>query len=264
MKKNRFIFFFKKIHHSFSIFTNVFSQYVKRPFLHQDKAFLSLRNSQIGKRCFIVALGPSLVLDDLNKLKNEYTFSMNSIIRSFDKTDWRPTYYAVTDKRIIDKYKDDKRLEEARIFFTSSFSFPKRNYRKNQIVYTASNASQARCVMRGNFKNGVHISKRLNRYINDSPTSVQSLIQIAIFMGFKEIYLLGQDCNYGGANAHASIAGASSVVNPTEFEQRSMLDTFETFRHDADKMGIKIVNCTRGGALEAFERKSLDDVLQQK
>jgi len=62
------------------------------------------RNRHYGERVFIVATGPSLsledlekltasCLEDLEKLKNENTISMNSIVNVFSKTDFRPTYY---------------------------------------------------------------------------------------------------------------------------------------------------------------------------
>jgi hypothetical protein len=263
MRNKNFEDFLKKQYRQFVAEKNVLKEYLKRPFLRQNKEFLALKETHKNQRCFIVALGPSLTLDDLNKLQNEVTFSMNSILRSFDKTKWRPTYYAITDSRIIDQFKDDPRIDQIPIFFTSSISFPKR-YRQNQIIYTSSNASQMRCVARGNFKNGIHISKRLGPYINDAPTSVQALIQIAIFMGFSKIYLIGQDCNYGGVNAHSILTGASSNASPASSVEQSMLDTFSTFKHDAEKRGVQIINCTRGGMLEIYERQNLDEVLANK
>ena len=40
------------------------------------------KNKYDGKRCFIVATGPSLTVEDLSLLKNEITFGMNSICMS--------------------------------------------------------------------------------------------------------------------------------------------------------------------------------------
>ena len=46
-----------------------------------------------GKRCFIVATGPSLTIKDLEMLDGEITFSMNSIVNLYNKTEFRPNYY---------------------------------------------------------------------------------------------------------------------------------------------------------------------------
>src|SRR5690625_3210612 len=45
-----------------------------------------LKNKHKGEKCFIVATGPSLTIEDLEKLQNEITFSMNSICFAFDET----------------------------------------------------------------------------------------------------------------------------------------------------------------------------------
>ena len=59
-----------------------------------------------GKRCFIIGNGPSLKADDLDCLKNEYTFAANRIYEILDKTDWRPWAYVVVDKNLQMKFKD--------------------------------------------------------------------------------------------------------------------------------------------------------------
>ena len=64
-----------------------------------DKRFSALKNKYKGRRCFIVGLGPSLTTADLDLLaKNgEYTFSMNRCYQLFDRTEWRPDCYFISD-----------------------------------------------------------------------------------------------------------------------------------------------------------------------
>ena len=66
----------------------------------------SLKDQHKGERCFIVATGPSLRIEDLNLLRNEFTFSMNSIFLLFDETDWRPTYYGIQFPDLYQKSKE--------------------------------------------------------------------------------------------------------------------------------------------------------------
>ena len=51
------------------------------------------KNKYTGRRCFIVANGPSLRPEDLDLLhdRGEITFGMNRIYKLFDQTSWRPT-----------------------------------------------------------------------------------------------------------------------------------------------------------------------------
>ena len=56
-----------------------------------------------GERCFIVLTGPSLTLEDVEMLKDETTFAVNSCFKLFSKTSWRPSYYVLTDVLIYKK-----------------------------------------------------------------------------------------------------------------------------------------------------------------
>ena len=51
-----------------------------------------------GKRCFIIATGPSLTVQDLDTLyaHNEKCISMNRIYNIFGETKWRPDYMSVS------------------------------------------------------------------------------------------------------------------------------------------------------------------------
>ena len=60
-----------------------------------------------GKRCFILGTGPSLQYEDLDRLKEneELCISVNEIVHAYAFTAWRPDYYVVTDKMILELYK---------------------------------------------------------------------------------------------------------------------------------------------------------------
>ena len=79
-------------------------------------------------------------------------------------------------------------------------------------------------------------------------------------MGFKEIYLLGVDCNYPkGEKNHFVESGfvdKNAASNPIR-----MRVGYKKAKEYADANGIKIINCTRGGMLEVFPRMSLEEVL---
>ena len=68
---------FRSIFHQRSEIREYLDRYVPD---HADM-FTPLRqfkNKHIGQRCFIVATGPSLTIEDVSKLKNEICWSMNS------------------------------------------------------------------------------------------------------------------------------------------------------------------------------------------
>ena len=68
--------------------------------VRNKKVLAELKDKYKGKRCFIVCNGPSLKASDLDVLhkNNELTFASNKIDKILNQTDWRPTFYVVTDQ----------------------------------------------------------------------------------------------------------------------------------------------------------------------
>ena len=113
----------------------------------------------------------------------------------------------------------------------------------------------------------IGFSKDISKVVYSGQTVTYSMIQFAAYMGFKEIYLIGVDCNYSSNN---SVITQDSYFDPRLFNsQRSYaapeVDTnllaYARAKEVCDREGIKIYNATRGGKLEIFERADLDKVL---
>ena len=108
------------------------------------------------------------------------------------------------------------------------------------------------------------ISEDVSKYFAQTFSVTTTCIEFAIYMGCKEIYLLGVDNNYNmkpGANNHfySSREGFKGVVHYAD----NQLKSYELYKTFAEKHGCKIVNATRGGKLEVFERRNLDEVLRK-
>lgn len=54
-------------------------------------------NPSLHRRHFIIGSGPSLKEVDFDLLKDEVTWGMNRIHLMYDRTDWRPTFFAMWD-----------------------------------------------------------------------------------------------------------------------------------------------------------------------
>jgi hypothetical protein len=223
-------------------------------------ALYNLRNLYENKRCFIIAMGPSLKMSDIELLKNEITFSMNSVCKIFDKTEWRPTFYGIQDRfvyskmeKIITKYFKN----ESNVFVSDELD---RLYEipSNYIKFPFNSVYHLYDQQFGKFYS--KFSSNAYSIVYDGYSITYSLIQIAIFMGFKEIYLLGTDCNYKkNADNHFVESGHYDKREYLNYDK--MITGYKAAKQYADKNDIKIVNCTRGGMLEVFERKAIEDVL---
>lgn len=242
----------------------------KAKFFYEERKFLNKKNNNVkirkfkdsfsGERCFIVATGPSLTIDDLNLISNEITFGMNSIVKLYNQITWRPTFYGIQDSLVYEKLENtikNEYINSTNVFVGSNlaeqFDIP-----SNYIQFPFDNYYHE--AERDIGKYFAKFSDDASSIVYDGYSITYSLIEIAVYMGFKEIYLLGADCNYPkGEKNHFVESGfvdKNAASNPIR-----MRVGYKKAKEYADSNGIKIINCTRGGMLEVFPRMSLEEVL---
>lgn len=216
-----------------------------------------LHNKFVGERCFIVCNGPSLTIEDLNKLKNEYCFSMNSVINGIDKTDWYPMFYGIQDMNVYKKILESVLNCKSKYIFISDevrkFSYP-----------SPHDAILFKHYQEGNYPDNPYPNFRFS---NDAALAVfdgfsiaYSLLQIACYLGFREIYLIGNDCSYSVDPQKQHFAN-SGHVDPNAYRiGAKQIQAYKCAKKYCDANGIKVYNATRGGALEVFPRVNIDDM----
>lgn len=228
----------------------------------KDKRYLNIKeyeNKYKGERCFIVAAGPSLNYDDLNKIKDEYTFGMNSIAMVCDdeKTNWRPTFYVVQDWVSYGKLKNhiDKLTES--IKFVGDIVYRHHKVDNSAIRYPIDLLDH---MTKKNIDN-VYFSNDCYIKIGDGFTVAYSVLQIAVYMGFQDIYLLGADCDYSGDKMHFFSYDVGLNANDLNAIGNPMISAYYVAKKYLESSDVKVYNATRGGKLEAFERVNLESVL---
>lgn len=227
----------------------------------------SFKDKYKGQRCFIIGNGPSLTIDDLNKLKHEKTFAFNRIYYLFDKTDWRPSFYFTEDLKIIENSLDKiNKLTLPYIFSPDIVSF---DYNMK-----INNATYFKQIM-DKFDQGLpKFSENFSKASYWGGTVSYTAMQMAVYMGFKEIYLIGTDHNFSMyENKDGKIIIDDTVKDyfcddynqdKENLEIPNLDDSTKAYiaaRKYCDTHGVKIYNATRGGKLEVFERKDFDSVI---
>lgn len=219
---------------------------------------LNLKNKYDGERCFIIGTGPSLTVSDLELLNNEITFGVNSICKVIDQTKWRPTFFGIQDKGVYEKLEKQIVDNFSDNVFVSDSLCKKYNVPKNYICFPYT--TNYKLYLNKYMEYSTKFSDDAYCIVYDGWTIVYSLIQIAIFMGFKELYLLGCDCSYPMGQKNHFIE--SGFVDRREYlNYEKMTTAYKEAKKYVDLHDIKIFNCTRGGMLEVFPRKSLEEVL---
>ena len=207
-------------------------------------------------RCFIIGNGPSLRNSDLRRLMElgETTFACNSLIKLFGEIPFQPTYYFAQDNKIILDNKEEIASYKGTRFVKAHYA--KRYHIKGVTYYNML------------FKQSpIGFSNNIHKVVYSGQTVTYSMIQFAAYMGFKEIYLIGVDCNYSSGN---TVITQESYFDPRLFnsgrsyaapEVVTNLLAYARAREVCDRQGVKIYNATRGGKLEIFERADLDEIL---
>lgn len=220
-----------------------------------------------GKRCFVIGNGPSLTIKDLELLRGEKTFAANKIYLAFDQTDWRPSYYVVEDDHMIQQhYQEISRLNGFVKFICDDWgSFFRRD--DKTIIYPRTLLDLDRFPQ---------FSGNASRHVFCGYMVTYISLQLAYFMGFKRVYLLGVDFDYSLNRRDADTivhqpGDPSDHFTPEYFApgeqryapqvgraQRAMLCAKRFYETN----GRKILNASRGGKLEVFERISLEEALK--
>lgn len=227
----------------------------------QYRDIRDMKGKYEGKRCFVLCTGPSLTIEDLEKLQGEYTFGMNSICLLADRTKFRPTFYGCNDLVVYRKLESD--IGRFCNGYTEVFVSDriKRHCKipKAWHIYSLNVAYHAYDRW---FKHNYWCKFSNNCYKNlyDMHSVTHSMIQLAVYMGFKEIYLLGADCSFQkGKKNHFQDYGVTDTKIETARDRN--IAGYEEVKKQMDKYGFKVYNATRGGSLEVFKRVELDELL---
>lgn len=237
-------------------------RFIYFPFNRQKYSSLKqYKNRHRGQRVFIIATGPSLTIEDVNLLKGEVCFGMNSIFKFFDYTDWRPEYYAIFDSTVYDRVKEDiDKVHLNCIFKPDSFEWKADNIKEVACLPNLCSTGEERAhYKRWDIK---HFSNDISEMVYSGTSVVYFIAQICFYMGFDEIYLLGADCsNFGTHSKMVSYKDENKISGTQEDTIRGIMTDYMKIKEEADKRGIKVFNATRGGKLEIFPRVKLETII---
>ena len=237
-------------------------------FFPESYKLKKLHNIHAGEKCFVIGNGPSLKAEDLEVIKNKglVTFAFNRIYHIFDQTSWKPTYYISQDEKMLAGC-----VKEVNELITSIKFIPIQMKWYHDISINGANYFN---IIHDEENGFPRFSSDISRYIVNSGTVVYSAIQLAVYMGIKEIYLIGVDHQFQTSiNEKGEV-----VVDPTIKDyfcdkyngdkkdliipnpSKSTL-TYISAKKYSEKYGFNIYNATRGGKLEVFPRVDFDEVI---
>lgn len=213
------------------------------------------QNIHKGERCFIVATGPSLNQKDLELVKNEYTIGVNGLCLKFEELNWQTNYFCISDEKAYINLHSI--LDKKGIIYFSPY---KKSEKDVNCIYTPSD--HYNCYMVDYSKK--EFTNNIVEGFGEGNTVVIMAIQIAAFMGFSEIYLMGVDCNYNLPDNKKYFVDHGIRGPEQKLGGLRMIKDFEAIKQYEDKWNVKIYNASRGGMLEVFPRVDLDKVINNE
>ena len=232
-----------------------------------SKHLQKLKGKYAGKRCFIIGNGPSLSPEDLDKLVDEYTFAFNRIYYIFDKTAWRPTFYCTQDDKIaVSSIAEiNSRIDTPYVFVPINLKwYYGIDLHTKYFFNQRQPKSETECP---------EFSEDIHQWIGVGNTVVYTAMQLAVYMGFTEIYLIGVDHSfhtYQDQSGNIITDPAAKDYFCAEYNKDRdrlfipKLDVSTLSYLAAQKYAmthpVTIYNATRGGKLEVFPRVDFDSL----
>jgi len=215
---------------------------------------LELKNIHEGDRCFILGNGPSLNKTDFNLIRNEYLFGCNKLYLGFDKFGISPQYYAITDPKIT-KYLNDLLNLDTILFIGGScipayLQIEQKEWNANPILIWDIKPYM--------FDESHSFSKNLIKGAHNGWTIITDImLQVAWWLGFIEIYLLGCDWDFV---VQSHFYDNKKNTNHPLFHERTKI-SYEVCKRVFESDNKKIYNATPDSKLNVFERVNLEDII---
>lgn len=206
-----------------------------------------------GRKCFVIGNGPSLKYEDLERIGNNHivSFGSNRIFEIYETTWWRPNYYVASDGLVPMMYMDSIMKYDVPVFM------------KDFVGFDSDMVSETFRYQENDYNEPLpRFSDDISKCIYRSATVTNDILQIAVYMGFNEIYLLGVDCNYiqgSYSNYFNNTKEPDTAIHRTD----NMVLAFESAKRYTEMNGVKVYNATRGGKLEVFERVDFDSLFER-
>lgn len=231
----------------------------------------ALKGKYKGKRVFVIGAGPSINKTPLHLLKGEYTLCFNRINLLYERLNWLPNFYLVTDDlKLKEIYKE---IESEILPVVDYAFFPDLHPSNVDFTKYLPESPKIHWLYMDEPEYSLDLPK-----CGINKTVVNGGLQIMSYLGFEEIYMLGVDMTFAKRNV-SKLSERDWVGkkddDPNHFDPRydgkgmayrnptleDMLENFVAGRVFFDKHGQKIYNASYGGIMEEYPRVNLIDVL---
>lgn len=233
-----------------------------------------LKGIHKGQRCFIVLNGPSLNNYDLSKIEKEISICTNYFYQTANYALIKPRYYCATDTNFFDVQKHPDKKEHIENILKSSgnckFIFNisyLNNFGLTDRVYVTYSK---------HMPNMFGIRNKLESISSNFISVSMYAMNLAIYLGFSEIYLLGYDFEPGVLThfyKDSNIEKENKTIQKNETKKEDVCGKYWQYaaaqyqnyyvNNFANKKGVKILNCNMESNVRAFDFCDYEELFKE-
>lgn len=233
------------------------------PLTKNDGEIAALKDIHKGKVGWLLGNGPSVRVEDLERLQEQVTFGCNRIYLAYDKMQFRPTYLCSTDEQMITDFGQEMiDMHPGKTLFVQ----PERPDLKGDFVWFRWGSSTP-----------LQFSDNAYDFIMPGGGTLITAIQIGFHMGITQFYIYGMDHDFtyeenkdadhyqkaSGDDNHfiENYRSGKDWAPPVLWQVEGALQSAQVF---LEQYGGWIKNATRGGKLDVLQRISFDKLMEGK
>lgn len=201
-----------------------------------------------GQRCFILG-HYSAKLDELNGLMNEHAFACNEFCDYFQKTPQRPEYFVLTKESSY--LGNGKYIEGMESFIDGRIKVFEDKFKKNPTYFNGLGAGLINGLP--SFQTAESVFATANMF------PMYAMIQLALYMGFSEIYLYGWDGLFP-LNIDENGAARMPAEGETADFPAGAKSLMEQIKKFAESSGSKLISMCETNGLSMLEKVPFENI----
>lgn len=221
-----------------------------------------LKNRHAGERCILVANGPSLNRMDLAPLRRETVIGLNKIYLGLQRFGFYPRYYVAVNRIVIEQAADTIRHLNCVKFISD---------RADGLL------TEDALTHRINTTRAPHrFCRDISQGVHEGWTVTYAALQIAYYLGFSEVILIGMDHRFaynGAPNETQRLDGPDPNHFSSDYfghgqqwnnpDLAHSEESYRIARTEFERDGRRIIDATVDGACTIFEKADYRDLFQK-
>ncbi|PLY08728.1 MAG: hypothetical protein C0626_12840 [Arcobacter sp.] len=208
------------------------------------KRNIELKDRFKDKTCFILGQGSSFHEFDKSLLKDQFTIIFGNHFESINSNDFEPTFFIESDKLFLNEnISTIKNIHTKYLFLPKSYK--KRIKEKNSSYYFYSEDFTYFNYFDKNYRK-TKFSKDISKKLYISSSTLHLCLQLAYYLGFRKIYLLGIDLNYASENLTID-------RDTTKYGLNLIVKDFKKAKKVFEKDKREIINLSKNSILKMFK-----------